>query len=87
MCANRDPDGLNPWKWDIFEVNSELGKLKIWAFIFGAFGSELNGISHARWVKCGWSWNTLWVAALYWRLWITLLKNARERNKNRFYYW
>jgi hypothetical protein len=29
MCANRDPDGLNPWKWDIFEVNSELGKLKI----------------------------------------------------------
>ena len=27
-CANGDSEGLDPWKWDIFEVNDELRKLK-----------------------------------------------------------
>jgi hypothetical protein len=29
MCANGDPTGLDPWKWDIYEVNEALGQLKI----------------------------------------------------------
>ncbi len=28
-CANGDPKGLDPWKWDIFEVNEGLGEVKI----------------------------------------------------------
>lgn len=29
QCANGDPEGLDPWKWDIFEVNSELETVKV----------------------------------------------------------
>jgi hypothetical protein len=27
-CANGDPKGLDPYKWDIFDVNDELTKIK-----------------------------------------------------------
>jgi hypothetical protein len=27
-CANGDPKGLDPYKWDIFDVNDELAKIK-----------------------------------------------------------
>lgn len=29
VCANGDPEGLNPWKWDIFQVNGQLARLKV----------------------------------------------------------
>lgn len=28
MCANGDPKGLDPYKWDLLEVNDELAKIK-----------------------------------------------------------
>jgi hypothetical protein len=28
MCANGDPKGLDPYKWDIFDVNDELERIK-----------------------------------------------------------
>ena len=41
-CANGDPDGLNPWKWDIFQVNKELRMLTVWAsLLWIRFWSEL----------------------------------------------
>jgi hypothetical protein len=27
-CGNGDPKGLDPWKWDVFDVNDELAKIK-----------------------------------------------------------
>lgn len=28
MCANGDPKGLDPWKWDMLDVNEQLEKIK-----------------------------------------------------------
>lgn len=28
VCANGDPKGLDPYKWDISDVNDELAKIK-----------------------------------------------------------
>jgi len=28
MCANGDKKGLDPWKWDIFDVNDSLTNIK-----------------------------------------------------------
>jgi hypothetical protein len=29
VCANGDPKGLDPWKWDIIDVNDGLSKIKV----------------------------------------------------------
>ena len=55
LCSNGDPKGLDPYKWDILEVNDQLGRVfakdRGWDFFFGDFipGRDLAGADLRLW--------------------------------------